>query len=121
MRRFTVVIALIASTASFAECKKDEFNRYLAAAVRLYEALEEAQRYEEQRRLDEQRRAEEAQRIRNGTDRPEQHSFTVTPDHVEEPVAGGLKTQLREHKIVPVFPIVMAAIALAAGGTGAYF
>jgi tetratricopeptide (TPR) repeat protein len=40
MRRITVCIALIASTASFAECKKDEFNRYVAAAVRLYEALE---------------------------------------------------------------------------------
>src|SRR3954470_15370420 len=40
MRRFSVVIALLSSAPSFAECKKDEFNRYLAAAVRLYEALE---------------------------------------------------------------------------------
>jgi tetratricopeptide (TPR) repeat protein len=40
MRRLSVVIALLTGAPSFAECKKDEFNRYLAAAVRLYEALE---------------------------------------------------------------------------------
>jgi tetratricopeptide (TPR) repeat protein len=40
MRRLCVVIALCLGAPSFAECKKDEFNRYLAAAVRLYEALE---------------------------------------------------------------------------------
>lgn len=39
MRAATCVALLISFSAS-AECKKDELNRYLAAAVRLYEALE---------------------------------------------------------------------------------
>jgi tetratricopeptide (TPR) repeat protein len=260
MRRITVCIALIASTASFAECKKDEFNRYVAAAVRLYEALEyeraleqlgkakesscgtdddamlgmyegtirsdlgqadqakvafkealllkpdaevplkvspkvkkqiealraeakkelapilarqeeekrkreaeeakkaeearradeakraeeqrradelrrqaenakteadrrraleEAQRIEDQRRVDDQRRAEQdAQRNRQGNDRPENRNFTPG-DHPEDGTTG-IKTQLRERRVVPVMPIVFGIIGIAAGGVATW-
>jgi tetratricopeptide (TPR) repeat protein len=40
MRRLAVAVALCVSLPAVAECKKEEFNRYLAAAVRLYEGLE---------------------------------------------------------------------------------
>jgi len=38
--RAAVALALLVSSLSWAECKKDDFNRYLAAAVRLYEGLD---------------------------------------------------------------------------------
>lgn len=51
--RAAIALALLASSAVSAECKKDDFNRYIAAAVRLYEGLE----YE--RALDQLTRAKE--------------------------------------------------------------
>src|SRR6478609_1426313 len=38
--RAAIVFALMFSISASAECKKNELNRYVAAALRLYEALE---------------------------------------------------------------------------------
>ena len=38
--RAAFALALVTSIAASAECKRDDFNRYIAAAVRLYEGLE---------------------------------------------------------------------------------